>query len=135
MPLICCFMLRRYPERDPSCGPSFPFLRSSASFVVRHAGRPVRPRPLPFAPVPRSAVPPCGQPPLVVEALWSGNLPLTRPREGGNVSPCRRARARREGEGRRPWARTLRTGYCERKIELKSSSDDSDGSDKLGPAS
>ena len=73
--------------------------------------------------------------PLVVEALWSVSSPLTRPREGGNVSPCRRARARRDGEGRWPWARTLRTGYCERKIELKSSSDDSDGSDKLGPAS
>ena len=73
--------------------------------------------------------------PPVVEALWSGNSPLTRPREGGNVSPCRRARARREGEGRQARARTLRTGYCERKIELKSSSDDSDGSDKLGPAS
>ena len=72
---------------------------------------------------------------LVVEALWSGNSPLTRPSEGGNVSPCRRARARREGEGRQARARTLRTGYCERKIELKSSSDDSDGSDKLGPAS
>ena len=47
--------------------------------------------------------------------------------------------AERERGGRaraeRPGARTLRTGYCERKIELKSSSDDSDGSDKLGPAS
>ena len=102
----------------------------------RLAGRPVRPRPsLPAqGPCPFSRAP-APRPPLVVEALWSASSPLTRPREGGNVSPCRRARARREGEGRWPWARTLRTGYCERKIELKSSSDDSDGSDKLGPAS
>ena len=61
------------------------------------------------------------RPPLVVEALWSARFPLTRAREGGNVSPCRRARARREGEGRQALSphlenRILRT---ENRIEIE----------------
>ena len=106
------------------CGPSFLFSRSSASFVVCLAGplvgawpgRLMRLRPFPSLAIARAAplislapgrhhgavrrpAAPCG-PRRVVEALWSASSPLTRPREGGNVSPCRRARARREGEGR-----------------------------------
>ena len=63
-------------------------------------------------------------------------LPLDSGARGG-VMYLLAAERDRGGRARaeRPRARTLRTGYCERKIELKSSSDDSDGSDKLGPAS
>ena len=61
---------------------------ASGSTPLRTAGGPLS---FPGEGAPRSPAPaqPSPRPARVVESLWSASFPLTRARQGGNVSPCR----------------------------------------------